>query len=245
VSFNPASENLFNDRPTVSVVPLSTQAHCLVIDNALQNPAAMRAFAETRAEFSAPHYPYPGLVAAVDPVLHDAMGSYFDRLARDRLGARRRGETLIRLSRLESPVSALVPMQWLCHRDRVAADPARTLFAASVLYLFDAPDLGGTDFYRSRLSPADTDQLVADSQRLDAEAFTRRYGVPQGYMTPGQAEAYFEHVAYVPAAWNRLICYDGGLFHSARVALSPELPAQPAPGRITLNGFYTCTRRLV
>ena len=107
---------------------------------------------------------------------------------------------------------------------------------------FDTPDLGGTDFYRSCLSASDTDQLVADSQRLDAERFSARYGITPGYMTPERAAPYFEHVAYVPAAWNRMICYDGGLFHSARVALTH---GTPTACRLTLNGFYTCTRRLV
>ena len=234
-------ENIFSDAATLSVVRSGTQPLCLVIDGVLRDPRTMREYADTKAEFSAPNYPYPGLVAPVEPATEVALGAFFDRVVRDPLGARRRGETLIRLSRLETPVTSLLPMQWLCHRDRVAADPARTLFAASVLYLFDAPDLGGTDFYRSRLSTSETDQLIADSQRLDAGQFSARYGVPPGYMTPGRAESYFEHIAYVPAAWNRMICYDGGVFHSARVALTED---RPTAGRITLNGFYTCTRRL-
>ena len=238
---DPGPENFFSDAPTLSVVRDGTDPICLVIDGVLRDPGAMRAYADAKADFSAPHYPYPGVVAAVDADAEAALGTFFDRVVRDRLGARRRGETLIRLSRLETPVASLLPMQWLCHRDRVAADPARTLFAASVLYLFDDADLGGTDFYRSRLSASETDQLVADSQRLEAEQFSARYGLAPGYMTPGRAESYFEHIGYVPAAWNRMICYDGSLFHSARVALTQD---RPAVGRITLNGFYTCTRRL-
>ena len=57
-----------------------------------------------------------------------------------------------------------------------------------------------------------------------------------------QLNAYFERIASVPAAWNRLIVYDGGLFHSADVDRPELLSADPARGRLTLNGFFSCRR---
>ena len=35
--------------------------------------------------------------------------------------------------------------------------------AASVLYLFDDPELGGTSFYTPRQSPEATDRIIIDS----------------------------------------------------------------------------------
>jgi hypothetical protein len=58
------------------------------------------------------------------------------------------------------------------------------------------------------------------------------------------SNAYFEQTASIPAAWNRLICYDGSLFHSADVTQNRALSTDPRQGRLTLNAFYTCTRRL-
>jgi hypothetical protein len=121
----------------------------------------------------------------------------------------------------------------------LAVEPGKVLFAASVLYLFRDPSLGGTSFYRSRLPPADTEQMVADMAVMDAVQFSARWGVDRGYMRGSNRN--FELITTVPAAWNRMICYDGSLFHSADVDPS-RLPADPLKGRLTLNGFYICTR---
>ena len=233
---------LFNPNPRRSSVDLGDGAHCLILDDVFREPERVVDWAQADAEFAVPTYPYPGLVAPVPSHLSAAVSAHFDRRLRDPLGCRRQLEALVRLSITSQPADSLRPIQWLCHRDRIAADPDRTRFAATVLYLFHDASLGGTDFYRSRLTPGETDQLVADSQRMEASAFSARYGLSAGYMAP--TNPYFDHIANVPAAWNRLIAYDGGIFHSAAVATTPSLPADPVRGRLTLNAFYTCTRTL-
>lgn len=42
--------------------------------------------------------------------------------------------------------------------------------------------------------------------------------------------------------WNRMIFYDGRLFHSGGVGGARALTGDPATGRLTLNGFFTCSR---
>jgi hypothetical protein len=236
------TEPLFNPNPRRSSVDLGDGARCIIIDDALQAPERLVAWASADGAFAPPTYPYPGSVAAVPDALSTAASAHFDRVLREPLGCRRQLEAIVRLSITSQPGDTLRPIQWLCHRDRIASDPTRTRFAATLLYLFQDPQLGGTDFYRSRLTPRETDQLVADSQRLDAAAFSTRYGLSAGYMAPGNA--YFDHVARVPAAWNRLIAYDGSFFHSAAIGADVPLPADPTTGRLTLNGFYTCSRSL-
>jgi hypothetical protein len=236
------TRDLFNPNPRRTSVDVGDGMRCLVIDDVFQAPERVVEWAQSTAAFSAPTYPYPGLVAAVPASLGAAISAHFDRILREPLGCRRQLEALIRLSITSQTAESLKPMQWLCHRDRIAADPARTRFAATVLYLFQDPQLGGTDFYRSRLSPTETDQLVADSQTMEASAFSARYGLSPNFMAPGNP--YFDHMARVPAAWNRLIAYDGGIFHSAAVTDATPLPADPTTGRLTLNGFYTCSRAL-
>jgi hypothetical protein len=139
------------------------------------------------------------------------------------------------------PPQALEPRQWQCHRDRVTAEPGAILFAASVLYLFREPALGGTSFYVPRQSARETDQMLEDSQVLGAAEFSDRYGLHAGYMAG--SNAYFERIAQVPAAWNRAIFYDGGLFHSADVDQPALLSSDPLRGRLTLNSFFTCRRK--
>ena len=85
----------------------------------------------------------------------------------------------------------------------------------------------------------ETEKLVADSQQLGAHDFGARYGLQPSYMA--DSNAYFERTARVPAAWNRLIFYDGSAFHSAEVDPA-RLWADPLQGRLTLNSFITCRR---
>ena len=42
--------------------------------------------------------------------------------------------------------------------------------------------------------------------------------------------------------WNRLIFYDGDVFHSGDIRAPERLSDDPAVGRLTLNGFFTGTR---
>lgn len=230
----------FNPEPTVSVVALPGDQCCVVVDDALLNPEGLVAWAAGQT-FAAPvDYPYPGLVLDAPLILRERMADFFTQHVRKRLGARRTLDLGARLSIVTVPPAELAPRQWQCHRDRVVDDPRAFLFAASVLYLFREPALGGTSFYVPRQSAAETDRLLAESQALDADEFSARYGLQPGYMVG--SNAYFERVAQVAAAWNRVVYYDGGIFHSADVAQPERLSADPVRGRLTLNGFFTCRR---
>jgi hypothetical protein len=234
------SGRLFNPNPTVSVVPLTRDQHCVVIDDALAHPEALLEWAASSAFEQAHGNAYPGLVLEAPAAVSECVGDYFAQHVRKRLGARRTLSVDVRLSMVTTPPARLAPCQWQCHRDRVAADPHATVFAASVLYLFRDPALGGTSFYAPRQSAAQTDRIVADSLVFDAAEFGARYGLQAGYMAG--SNAYFEQIARVPAAWNRAIFYDGGLFHSADLQLPASLDPDPTRGRLTLNGFFHCKR---
>lgn len=75
---------------------------------------------------------------------------------------------------------------------------------------------------------------------LDAAAFRQRWGVPAGYMHG--SNDYFERVLQVPARFNRAVFYDGGLFHCSDNGPAGAMPDDPRTGRLTLNGFFNCTR---
>jgi hypothetical protein len=234
--------NFFNPRPEIGIVPIGRDAHCVVVDDALADPHAAVAWAVAqRAGFQSPRgYPYPGVVLDAPDWVSQRIGDYFAQHARGRLGGRRTLDSTVRFSVVCTPPGQLEPCQWLCHRDRVADDPRAVLFAASVLYLFDAPQLGGTSFYVPRRPLSDLLPMLADSQVLTAHEFTRRHGVQPGYMAG--SNAHFEQVARIPAAWNRMIFYDGGLFHSGDIDDPSLLENDPGRGRLTLNSFFTCKR---
>lgn len=230
----------FNPKPSVQTLPLGAGRQCIVIDNALANPEGLRAWASSQPFGPPAGYPYPGLVCEVPAELGARMADYFAEHVRRRLGARRTVSLAARLSLINTPPHALEPIQWMCHRDRLVYDTSDILFAACVLYLFRDPGLGGTSFYAPRQASEATEQLVADSQVLSAHDFGARYGLQAGYMAG--SNAYFERVAQVGARWNRIIFYDGGLFHSADVGDPALMLADPLRGRLTLNGFITCRR---
>ncbi|MGQ3054644.1 MAG: DUF6445 family protein [Roseateles sp.] len=236
-----AEGRFFNPEPRLRVVPLPHGGRCVVADDALANPEGVRQWAAKQA-FQPPNFPYPGLVLDAPTAMAEGMAEFFAQHARAPLGGRRTLQHGTRLSVLSTPPEALKPLLWQCHRDRVSAGP-HFLFAASVLYLFDQPALGGTSFYRPLRDPAAIDRMLADSEVMDAATFSARHGVQPGYMT--DSNSHFERVARVLAAWNRAIFYDGELFHAPDVDEPARINADVLRGRLTLNGFYTCKRAAV
>ncbi len=236
---NPPPDLHFNPAPRVQLQPLLDGVQAVVIDDALTDPQALVDWAAQQA-FAQPAYPYPGVVCDLPLQAHQRMQDFFLLHVRQHLGVRRVQDLALRLSLATTPPGDLAPVQWLCHRDRLAEQGSGQLFAACVLYLFRSPSLGGTSFFRPRQSSAETEALVADSQALPAAEFSRRYGLQPGYMDG--SNAYFAQVAQVGAAWNRVVFYDGSLFHTADVGRAQPMDADPRHGRLTLNAFITCRR---
>lgn len=233
----------FNPAPRVQVLPIDARHACYVVDDALRAPEQLVRFAaQHRGRFRmAPHNAFPGLELRM-PEAFDAQLDHFFRVhIRSRLGARRTVRMYSRLSMVTLPPNALSPPQWICHRDRLQ-QVQQQLAAACVLYLFEDPALGGTSFFRPRLSPEETALMVHESGALPPAAFAGKYGVRPGYFT--ESNACFEKVLTVPPRWNRLIFYDGDLFHSGDIAHPERLSDDPHRGRLTLNGFFVCTRAL-
>lgn len=235
-----AAGHCFNPKPLVSVVQIARDQVCVVVDDALTRPVGLIEWAAERSFELPGGHAYPGLVLEAPETLRRRVADQFMYHARSHLGARRTLESFVRLSLATLPPTLLEPAQWQCHRDRLAAEPDRVIYAAMVLYLFRNPALGGTSFYMPRRPGSETDRMIADSQNLGAEEFGARYGLHPGYMVG--SNTYFERVAQVPAAWNRMIFYDGGLFHSADIEEPTLLSANPRAGRLTLNGFFACSR---
>ncbi|MFZ5841722.1 MAG: DUF6445 family protein [Pseudomonadota bacterium] len=233
---------IFNPEAAVQILPIAANLDCLVVDDALLQPEAWVEQAAKHREFFAiaPSNAYPGVEFEVPESLGDYLAAFFKAKLRNALGARRLLEYYCRLAMVTQAPAALQPAQWLCHRDRAALGPGEVLMA-SVLYLFDEPALGGTDFYVPAAPAADVAALIQDSGRLTAAAFTAKYGLAPGY--PAGDNRWFRKVASVPAKWNRLICYAGSeLFHAGHIAVPERLTDDPRTGRLTMNGFFRCRR---
>ena len=232
----------FNPRPRVERVALGPRQSAWVIDDALLDPQAWVAFAAAaRPVFQdATHNAYPGPELRLPDAVATPLSTFFAQHLRERLDARRVQRMYARLAMTTSPPEALAPRQRLCHVDRLEVERGQVL-GATVLYLFDDAVLGGTSFYRPARPAAEILALLRDAAELDGAAFDARHGLPPGYMT--DSNAWFERVATVPARHNRLVAYDGGVFHSGDIAAPLRLVDDPTRGRLTLNGFFVCSRR--
>lgn len=235
----------FNPGARIEAVPLDP-VHlpgklCLVVDDFLLNPQAMVELAVAwRRHFLSPGTSvYPGLELWMPPAVTGLLDEWFRQHARAALGARRSLRTDCRLSMVTLPPDALQPTQWFCHRDNPGLD-ANLVRCASVLYLFHDAGFGGTSLYRPTRPMDEIERMVQDTVRLDAEAFCSRWDIAPGYMHG--SNAYFERVLQVPARFNRAVFYDGGVFHCSDNGPAGELSDDPRQGRLTLNGFFTCTR---
>ena len=212
----------------------------LCIDEALLDPQRLVDWAAQQVFEPAAANAYPGLLGPAPETLMSELNSLFDERIRSALGGRRTISAYARLGLVSLRPAELRPAQWLCHRDPLALDPRDALMAAALLYLFPDPSLGGTRFYRPKVDEATLTNLIADMGRLSPEAFAERHQVEPGYIAGDNR--YFEWVAELPAVWNRLVFYDGGLFHSGHLPQPERLSADPRRGRLTLNAFFACRR---
>lgn len=234
---------MFNPQPRIQTLPIAGRHVCHVIDDVLIDPDALVEFAvrhHERFEETA-HNGYPGLELRMQDAFSAQLDAFFATHLRSRMGMRRTERMYSRLAITATPPDQLKPFQSICHIDRLSVEPQHRI-AASVLYLFGDARLGGTSFYAPRHPPQVIIPLIEDSKRLDAEAFHAKYGIATGYMTA--SNAYFEKLLSVPARYNRIIFYEGTLFHTGEIAHPELLDHDPRRGRLCLNGFFTCRRSL-
>lgn len=234
---------MFNPEPRIETLAVAGRPLCHVIDDALLEPERWVEYAAAHAARfeDSPHNAYPGPELPLPHAIAAELGGFFARHLRRRFDARRTLRASARLSMATRRPEELEPRQWLCHVDRMRAEPGQCI-VASVLYLFRDAALGGTGFYRPLRALPDIAALVQDSATLAPDAFQARHGIAPGYMTA--SNAWFEKIAAVPARWNRLVFYSGMTFHGADIAQPAGLVADPRCGRLTLNGFFTCKRNL-
>jgi hypothetical protein len=234
---------MFNPSPQISALHLFDDHYAYIVDDALAQPERWVALAAEQIDRFEPaaHNAFPGPELRLPDAVSARLDEFFLLHIRRRLHARRTLRMYSRLSMVTLPPEALEPRQWIPHRDRFDV-PADQCVAASVLYLFADEALGGTSFFRPLRSPHEIDLLVHESGVLAREQFARKYGIGGGYMTA--TNGWFEKVCTVPPRWNRIVFYEGSLFHCSDIPRPESLSADPRAGRLTLNGFFTCRRHL-
>jgi hypothetical protein len=235
---------MFNPDARMTTMQLADRHVCYVIDDALLDPDQWVRYAGERSDDFRPldQKGYPGICLPAPAELTHALDRLFTWHMRRRFDARRTLKMHCRLSLVTTPASGLLPFQWLCHRDGVVLSPRESI-QASVLYLFRDESLGGTSFYVPARPAEEIVALFSDSKILAAEEFVRRHRIEPGYMLG--SNDYFTCIGTVPAKWNRMIFYDGGMLHSGHIEAPEKLTVDPLQGRLTLNGFFTSRRNII
>jgi hypothetical protein len=234
---------MFNRAPRIQTVTIHGRHVCHVIDDALLDPDAMVDFAARHiGDFAeAGHNAYPGPELRMPEAFSNQLDAFFNTHLRRAFDVRRTERMYSRLAITATPPERLSPLQSICHIDRLSVEPGHRI-VASVLYLFRDERLGGTGFYGPKQPPETIMTMIADASGLGAETFRARYGIDIGYMTA--SNAWFEKLQTVPARYNRIVFYEGTVFHSGEIAHPELLSRDPRAGRLSLNGFFTCRRNL-
>ena len=236
---------MFNPDARARLLQLGTR-QVAVVDDALTHEdgyAALRSLAckHWEAFDHSPHNAFPGPELALPPSGAQAFGDLLLTQAAPCLGLQTPTFNIrsihARLSVLGLAPEQLRPIQRLCHRDRLQAPPDCHVLAG-VLYLFDDPDLGGTNFF----DPVAAHTINAWMDRVSGMSngeFNVETGLAPAYMT--ESNPWFLCQGRADARANRMIWYDGSLFHGSDVAQPNKLQPDPLTGRLTLNVFAICT----
>jgi Tryptophan halogenase/Family of unknown function (DUF6445) len=230
-----------NPEARIQTLPLSDGQKVLVVDDFLANPDEIVGWVQSvTAHFNTPAgHPYPGPQLLLPEAMSAPLDAFFQQRCGALLGVGAPAGTYARLSRVTQAPAELDPRQRICHRDDSGLEPGHAM-AALVHYLFHDERLGGTVFFRPRMSEADTRQFRHDANTQDGAALEAKYGVPAGYMT--ESNRYFEVIGRVPAKWNRALFYDGGIFHSGDIDGSSATGYRSGMGRLTINAFFKSRR---
>lgn len=227
---------MLNPSPRVHAVDVGDVRPCVVIDDALLDPSSLVEIAVAHREaFSQPlTHAYPGVELPLPESVVQRFVEQFGNHAASLLGVDRIVKAQGRLSVATLQPEELTSLQRICHRDRLFVGAGECAIAA-VLYLFSDESLGGTSFFRTLRGREETEALIQQLARNDEKSRHLLRGQPPGYLT-GSNE-YFELTATVSPKWNRLIWYDGSIFHGSHITDPSKLSDDPATGRLTLNLF--------
>lgn len=233
-----------NKQLDFTVVDLDEQFRYVIIDDFLENPEQLRQYAiEHHTQFLYPERAYPGGVLPLGADVLAPLNRFIRREMSKLFPFSRAGlrcQSQLSLTTLQPKNFSWI--QRLCHTDP-GWIPGKANYA-SLLYLFDDCELGGTAFYRWKaeayLREMTTKQLSDPNAGLDElQKKFQFFKEPPRYMTDSNELA--EQLDEVPAKFNRLVFYSGDLPHGACIRHPQRLEDNPLTGRLSLNTFVAAT----
>ncbi len=229
---------MFNPNCSIRTMALGEGRRCIVVDDILLEPELFIEYAVAQLPNFSPedaNY-YPGPELLLDQGAHRRFEAFFSQHVRGLLGARRTRSTTCRMSMITRKPQDLVPFQRIPHVDGGPFPPGDANFAM-VLYLFKDARLGGTSFFKPRLTLDAIWDMMARGRDMDSAAFSALIDSAPAY--PTRSNAYFDKLATVEPAFNRAVFYDGAIHHSGDIDRPDLLSADPQHGRLTVNAFFS------
>ncbi len=232
---------MFSENPKVMSAELVPGVHALVVDNALADPDALVQFAVRTQSAFKPAAPllFPGVELRLAESVAVKYEEFFRLHLRRYFDARRSIECVARLAMQTKTANELRAAQWMPQRIGITL-PREQSSISCVLYLFENEAHGGTGFYLPRKSIRDTATMLRDSRVLSDEEFTKRYRIESGYCT--RSNGFFQLAKVVPPRYNRLVVFDGAMFHGEQILRPELLTNDPRTGRLTFSAFLNCRR---
>jgi hypothetical protein len=232
---------VFTDRPKVTAAPLVPGVHAFIIDNALAEPETLVQFAQrTRGAFRAsPEGSAPGLELRMAESFSTKFEEFFRQHLRGFFDARRSLERVSRLSIHTRAPHTLPPSQWLPQRIGTTLHREQTVVVAQ-LFLSADEKLGGLSFFFPKRTVRETFNVINDSYALNSSAFEGKYRLRADDM---RASNDLFHLAQtIPAKFNRMVIFDGAMFHASQITRETPLSDSATDGRLTFDAFLTCKR---
>lgn len=233
---NPTSNAAWQINPDalISELALFNGSSCLIVDDIFQHPEKIIAIAKRNhhAFYPDPGNNLPGPELCLPENFTQPLRDFFNLHIRKRLGGRRLLECNSRFALLSiTPADLLRYVMLNRHtphidgKGRITQD--QTLIA-SVLYLFNNPELGGTGFF----------------EKIPEPPPDRRHWKSTIPVNFSSSIGPFELHQSIEPRWNRMIFYDGSIYHSPLIPRPDILINDPLSGRLTLNSFFTCSKTL-
>lgn len=236
----------FNPACSITVESIRPGSPLVIVDNALLNPEAFVEYASANA----PRFrvdrrnAYPGPEFLLDPASADAAAYFFKHHIRQHFGVSRQlVHTQLRMSLSTQPPNTLVWGQRICHIDEPYELPPHQCSIAGVAYLFHAPELGGTAFYRFRSGISyfhivSRYEKATPELRQEMEATYPFLSRPPAYLT-GSNE-FVEFIRDVSPRWNRMVFFRADEPHNPHITHPELLTNEVRRGRLSLNMLFRC-----
>lgn len=215
---------------------------CVVVDDFLKDPQALIDYAAANPDrFREPGITYPGLMMDLDPGVLREFTRFVLTPMRHKFGFLRGNASLATgLSMITLQPHELSAYQRLCHTDPRDTQGRRKY--ASLVYLYDNEDLGGTAFYRWKQPEVVYKGMAMEYEEAgSADDFLAEHSAlfrqAPCFMTDSNDLA--ELLTVVPARFNRLVFYSGEIPHSAYIKHPELLTRDFRQGRLTLNSFIS------